>query len=182
MRVITGKAGGKSLDTLKGLEVRPTVARVKEALFSSIQFEVQGSRVLDLFAGSGQLGIECLSRGAKAVTFVDNSKYSLGVVEKNLKNCGFRENFTLINSDSILYLSNCNGIFDIVFLDPPYNSDCIERALSVLPSVLSDNAVVICETPYLKVMPDKAGDFSLVKSKKYGKTKLTYYRKSSENI
>lgn len=180
MRVITGTAGGRPLKTLSGQDVRPTVAKVKEALFSSIQFEVEGAKVLDLFAGSGQLGLECLSRGAQSVTFVDASKASLSVVEGNLSYCGLLQGATLIHRDSIAYLSSCSEYFDIVLLDPPYNTDLVDRSLELLSSLTSSSAVVVCETPATKELPESVGELTLTKTKKYGSSRLTYYRKVEE--
>ena len=178
MRVITGVAAGKPLDTLEGLDVRPTVSRVKEALFSSIQFEIPGSTVIDLFAGSGQLGLECLSRGARRAVFVDNSKRSLDIVRRNLEKCSLQSSAQLVNSDSISYLKTCSECFDIALLDPPYNSGLIESALPLLVQKMAQDAVIICESPFERELPEKVGDFKICKFKKYGKTKLTYYRRS----
>ena len=118
MRIITGIARGKRLETLEGNDVRPTPERVKEALFSIIQFQIEGRRVLDLFAGSGQLGIEALSRGAKQAVFVDASKKSLDVVRRNLEHSGLQDYAQVHQMDFESFLMREQGKFDLVFLDP----------------------------------------------------------------
>ena len=120
MRVITGTARGRVLRTLEGEDVRPTTDRVKEAVFSIIQFEIEGRRVLDLFAGSGQLGIEALSRGAASATFVDMSKDSLSTVKYNLEHTKLGDNAKVVQTDALSFLKLTKDKFDIVFLDPPY--------------------------------------------------------------
>ena len=117
MRVITGTARGRVLRTLEGEDVRPTTDRVKEAVFSIIQFEIEGRRVLDLFAGSGQLGIEALSRGAASATFVDMSKDSLSTVKYNLEHTKLGDNAKVVQTDALSFLKLTKDKFDIVFLD-----------------------------------------------------------------
>ena len=130
MRVITGTARGRRLITLAGDTVRPTSSRVKEALFSILQFELEGRRVLDLFAGSGQLGIEALSRGAKSCTFVDASRESLGVTEKNLDSTGLRASAKTVLSDAVAYLDRTDAVYDVVFIDPPYRAGLLPAAMA----------------------------------------------------
>ena len=125
MRVITGTARGRVLRTLEGEDVRPTTDRVKEAVFSIIQFEIEGRRVLDLFAGSGQLGIEALSRGAASATFVDMSKDSLSAVKYNLEHTKLGDNAKVVQTDALSFLKLTKDKFDIVFLDPPYASSLV---------------------------------------------------------
>ena len=119
MRIITGTARGRRLMTLQGDAVRPTPERVKEALFSMLQFQLEGRRVLDLFAGSGQIGLEALSRGAREVVFVDASRESVSVVEKNIQSTGLSRGAKVVPMDSLLFLQRKNEPFDIAFLDPP---------------------------------------------------------------
>ena len=168
MRVITGIARGRKLVTLEGEEVvRPTTDRVKEAMFSIIQFDIPGKSVLDLFAGSGQLGIEALSRGAEKAVFVDKSAEAFSVVKQNLKTCGLSDKATVINSDS----------FDIILIDPPYSRQMAETALSIVDGVLKDGGIVMCETDYREDLPEEVGDIKKFKEYKYSKTKLTTYKK-----
>ena len=132
MRVITGIARGRKLETLPGEDVtRPTTESVKEAVFSMIQFEIEDKNVLDLFAGSGQLGIEALSRGAKKCTFVENNKQAYNVIENNIKHCKLEQSARIVMSDACAFLSRRDS-FDIAFLDPPYKQGIIEKCLPLL--------------------------------------------------
>lgn len=180
MRVITGIARGRNLETLPTDDVRPTYDRVKEAMFSIIQFEIEGRRVLDLFAGSGQLGIEALSRGAESATFIDNSKKSIDVVRRNLATVKMSDKATVIQADAVSFSANCAGRFDIAFLDPPYDSGLIEKALPNVAMKMTDGGVIVCETEIHETLPESAGDFKIYRDYKYGKTKITVYRR--ENI
>lgn len=179
MRVITGTARGRRLITLEGDEVvRPTTDRIKEALFSIIQFEIEGASVLDLFAGSGQLGIEALSRGAKKATFIDKSRDAFEVVKQNLKITGLFTQAVVLNSDSLAFLLNTKEKYDIIFIDPPYNKGLVEKALPDAANVCNDNGIIICETDRPEKLPETAGDFVKYKEYNYSKTKLTTYRKN----
>ena len=178
MRVITGTARGRNLLTLEGEEVRPTAQRIKEAIFSAIQFEVEGRRVLDLFAGSGQLGIEALSRGAHCATFVDQNKSSIDVIGQNLKSTQLDKNTIVKNLDAMSFLATTKDVFDIAFLDPPYNRDFIGKALQLLCKNMAKGGVIICETPFSEDLPQSVGDFSVFKEYKYGKVKITIYREN----
>ncbi len=182
MRVITGSARGRVLKTLQGDDVRPTTDRVKEAVFSIIQFEIEGRRVLDLFAGSGQLGIEALSRGAQSVAFVDISKDSVSTVKYNLEHTRLSENARVFQTDALSFLKLGSEVFDIVFLDPPYNSGLLEKALELLPDRVAAGGVVMCETPFGADLPDSVGSLTRAKSYKYGKIMITVYRKESVEI
>ena len=177
MKVITGYARGRNLATLPGADVtRPTTQSTKEALFSSIQFEIEGKRVLDLFAGCGQLGIEALSRGASHCTFVESNRQAYNTVESNIKLCKMEHSSQLVFSDAVSFLSRKNQ-FDIAFLDPPYNKGLILDCLSKLVGSMSNDGVIICESDNREKLPQTVGDWSVSKQKKYGKSKLTYYRK-----
>lgn len=165
MRVITGIARGKRLKTLEGLDVRPTSEKVKEAVFSIIQFELSGARVLDLFAGCGQLGIEALSRGAKSAVFVDKSRASLNCVKENVEACGFTSLSRLVNADALDYLKSAPE-FDIALLDPPYRLGLIESSLELLEQKISAGGTVVCEHEAGLKLPEKVG--RLVKKREYG--------------
>lgn len=180
MRVITGSARGRRLNTPSGLDVRPTVDRVKEGIFSAIQFDIEGRRVLDLFAGSGQLGIEALSRGAAHCTFADNSKASVGCIKSNISTCGFEDKSTVLSTDSVSFISTCNDTFDIAFLDPPYKSGLYEKVLPPLVKRMSDYGVIFCEHLPEVELPKSVGDFSVCREYRYGKVIVTAYRKSGE--
>lgn len=176
MRVITGTARGKRLITREGEAVRPTSEKVKEALYSVIQFQIEGRRVLDLFAGSGQLGIEALSRGAREAVFVDSSRESVNVVLKNLENCGLEENAQVEQMDCTLYLAKKNEPFDLAFLDPPYRIGILQRALPMVAKQMNTGGIIVCENPADEEMPGSAGDFTRTRSYRYGKIVLTLYR------
>lgn len=179
MRVITGSARGRNLKTLQGDDItRPTTQATKEALFSSIQFELEGKRILDLFAGCGQLGIEALSRGATFCTFVENNRQAYKIVEDNVNACGFSDKSQVVYSDAISFLSR-KGMFDIALLDPPYNKELVTNCLEKLTTNMADNGVIICETAKNEELPTKVNNWTVSKEKKYGKSKLTYYRKDN---
>lgn len=176
MRVITGLARGKRLTTPDGEDIRPTPERVKEALFSAIQFEIEGRRVLDLFAGTGQLGIEALSRGAREAVFVDASKNSLAVVQKNLENTDLLENAHIKNMDFASFLMQNGEPFDIAFLDPPYRTGLLRRALPMVAGRMNKGGTIICEYPCDDDIPETAGEFVRGRSYRYGKIQITFYR------
>ncbi|MCH5300514.1 MAG: 16S rRNA (guanine(966)-N(2))-methyltransferase RsmD [Ruminococcus sp.] len=176
MRVITGTAKGRRLETLSGEEVRPTTDKIKEAVFSIIQFHIQGRRFLDLFAGSGQMGIEALSRGAAEAVFVDNRKQAVEIVRKNLNTTKLADNAKVLNTDSIGFLSMKSGEFDIAFLDPPYNKGILQKALELLPQVMRKSGVILCENPVDEQLPEQLGDFILDRQYRYGKIKITTYK------
>ncbi len=149
MRVITGKAKGVRLDAPAGMHTRPTAERTKEAMFSMIQFEVEGRHVLDLFAGSGQLGIEAISRGAERAEFVDQSREAIDVIRKNLNKTRIAVESETFCSDYLSYLRHCRGKqFDLVFLDPPYALGAVPVALGELirRKLLLKGALILCET------------------------------------
>lgn len=178
MRVITGSARGKRLVTVSGNDiVRPTGEKVKEALFSSIQFEIEGRRVLDLFAGSGQLGIEALSRGAESSVFVDCNDASVKVVKQNLENTNLTEKSTVYKSDYATFALRCVHKFDIAFLDPPYKAGIITDAVSKTIPLMSDYGKIFCEHPVEIELPETIDSFSVNKIYRYGKTKITVYAK-----
>ena len=181
MRVITGTARGKRLVTREGGAVRPTPERVKEALFSIIQFEIEGRRVLDLFAGSGQLGIEALSRGAREAVFVDSSRESAEVVRKNVVSCGLEACARVENMDFAAFLIRAEKPFDIAFLDPPYRTGLLQQALPLVASHMNAGGTIFCENPADEEMPEQAGEFCCTRSYRYGKIRLTIYRRKDGN-
>lgn len=181
MRVITGTARGRKLVTLEGESVRPTTDMVKEAMFSIIQFEIEGRKVIDLFSGSGQLGIEALSRGAASAVFVDSSRDALNVTEKNLSDTGLRHLSKTVLSDSLSYLDRTAERYDIAFLDPPYAAGLMEKAVEYLAPHMNDGGIMVCETSANEVLPEVLAGF-ISKRYKYGKIALTVYRKEAENV
>lgn len=176
MRVITGSQRGRKLLTLEGNDVRPTTDKVKESIFNIIQFDVPDAKIIDLFAGSGQLGIEALSRGAESCVFVDSSAKSIAVVEENLKLTSFREKAKTVRSDSLSYLDRVIEKYDIALLDPPYKAGLMEDAIERVAPHIEENGVIVCETGSEEVLPENLDGFTS-KRYKYGKIALTVYRK-----
>ena len=179
MRVITGKARGVQLKTPEGMLTRPTTDRVKEALFSIIQFEIPGKRVLDLFGGTGQLGIEALSRGAKHAVFVDAREEACRLIRENLRRTRLEADATVVRSDYLEYLSCCREKFEIIFLDPPYAEVFLENALKRITEIdiLQSGGIIITERPLGKALPYEFGGYTRSKDYKYGKTLLAIYRR-----
>ena len=180
MRVITGKARGIQLKTPQGMLTRPTADRVKEALFSIIRFDVANARVLDLFGGTGQLGIEALSRGAAFCEFVDSAPAAMKVVRENVRSCALEEKAAFHQKDFLSFLSTASGKYDLVFLDPPYASGNLERALEYITEIdiVSRNGIMICESPADRSLPDLPAPYEKGRDYRYGKIKLTLYRRS----
>lgn len=181
MRVITGTARGRRLQELEGLETRPTTSRVKEGMFSALQFEIEGRRVLDLFAGTGQLGIECLSRGAASAVFVDQRKDAVQAIRTNLKETRLVDGATVVQGDSIEYLKSCGqGSFDLVFLDPPYASGLRQEALRILceKDILAPDGIIVAESPTDQKVPPLSEPYRIWRSYRYGRIALTVYRRA----
>lgn len=178
MRVITGTARGHRLKTLDGNDVRPTADRIKEAIFSVIQFDLEGRRMLDLFAGSGQMGIEALSRGAASAVFVDSAQSSIAVVRDNLTECGLLGRAEIVRSDALTYLTPRVGRreFDYAFLDPPYGKGILQDVLPSVASVMKSGGAIICECPLHEALPERVGDFRVDREYRYGKIRITFYR------
>ena len=179
MRVITGKARGVNLKTPDGMQTRPTTDRVKEALFSIINFDIPGARVLDLFGGTGQLGIEALSRGAKSATFVDAGDAACKLIRENLRRTKMEADGKVVRSDYMDYLNRCREQYDIIFLDPPYAEVFLENSLKRITEIdiLQSGGIIVTERPLGKDLPWEFEGFSRSKDYKYGKTLLTIYRK-----
>ena len=178
MRIITGKARGRKLATPANNDIRPTTDNVKESIFNIIQFDIEGRKVLDLFAGTGQLGIECLSRGAESAVFIDQSRESVKLVKENLKTCGLEG--TVLQMDAVSFLNGC-GKFDLVFIDPPYDSPLYEKVLETvnLVDILSDGGIIICEASRDRQLPELQAPYKKVREYVYGKVKLCKYTKES---
>lgn len=178
MRIITGTQRGKKLTALEGEQVRPTTDRVKEALFNILQFDLEGRRFLDLFAGSGQIGLEALSRGAVFATFVDSSREAVRTVEKNVAATGFAECARVVQTDFSAFLRGCQERFDLAFLDPPYENGTLEQALALVAEHMNPGGTIVCEHPQRQELPEATGIFLRGKSYRYGKIMLTVYRKN----
>ena len=179
MRVITGSARGRRLKTPENYDIRPTADNVKEAVFNILQFDVEGRRVLDLFAGTGQLGIEALSRGAASAVFVDRDRAAVQIVKENLKTCGLSG--TVLCADSLSYLRNC-GRFDLIFIDPPYDSGLYDEVLRTINQIdiLSEGGIMIVEARRETPLCDMTAPYRRLREYRYGKVKIcTYTRENS---
>lgn len=181
MRIITGKAKGTKLFTLEGDATRPTSERAKEALFSMIQFDIEGRRVLDLFAGSGQLGLEAISRGAAYCMFTDASAEAIGIVKKNIEKTRFAEQTKTLITDYRGFLRKSDGRegFDIIFLDPPYASDALTDALLRLyrTKLMRRGCLLVCESENgdMRIFdkePRLDGMYTSVRKSNYGRVHL----------
>ena len=179
MRVITGTARGRRLKTPENYDIRPTTDNVKEALFNILQFDIEGRRVLDLFAGTGQLGIECLSRGAASVTFVDQDRSAVRIVKDNLKTCGFSA--PVFQSDALRFLEQ-PGSFDLILIDPPYDAKLYEPVLERINAVdkLTDGGIILCEARRERQLPEMNAPYRKAKEYTYGKVKLCLYKKEPQ--
>ena len=182
MRVITGTARGRKLAALEGVEVRPTTDMVKEAMFSILQFEIEGAVVLDLFAGSGQLGIEALSRGAASAVFVEQRRDAARLVTENLKLTGLADRARVVNGDALSYLAGAGERFDIVFIDPPYADRLWESAISAIYrfDILANHGIMVCESPAERELPDLPAPYSKHRVYRYGKTRITTYHREED--
>ena len=179
MRVITGKARGIQLKTPDGMLTRPTADRVKEALFSIINFDLPEAKVLDLFGGTGQLGIEALSRGAKWAVFVDAREDACRLIRENLNRTKLTQNGAVVRSDYMDFLNRCKERFSIIFLDPPYAEQYLENAIKRITEIdiLETDGIIVTERPVGKEFPWEFDGYQRSKDYKYGKTLLTIFRK-----
>ena len=178
MRVVSGSARGRRLKTPEGYDIRPTTDNVKESLFNIIQFDIEGRRVLDLFAGTGQLGIEALSRGAASATFVDRDRDAIRIVKDNLKTCGFSAR--VLNEEAVGFLKRGER-FDVIFVDPPYDANLYEPVLETIKLIdnLTDGGIIVCEARRERILPDMPAPYRLRREYRYGKVKLAIYTKEA---
>ncbi len=183
MKIITGSKKGIWLDAPKGETTRPTSQRVKEAVFSALQFEIEGACVLDAFAGSGQLSLEALSRGAKKAVLAECDSNALKVIHSNIKKLSFEKLCTVLSGDILKNASRVASYapYDIVFLDPPYKSDLYEKTVKMLleKNMLTDNSKIVCEVSDKMIFPDIFNKFSK-KEYKHGNTKIVIFRNIME--
>ena len=182
MRVITGSARGRVLKELQGMETRPTTDKVKESVFNIVQFDVEGRRVLDLFGGTGQMGIEALSRGAAHATFVDLRKEAVGIIRENLSLTGFSDRATVVQGDYLAFLTRCRETFDVIFLDPPYETELLETAIAHIArhDLLNVHGMMIAEHPADKVLPALSAPYRMGRTYRYGKIAVTIYHRDGD--
>ncbi|MEE9231434.1 MAG: 16S rRNA (guanine(966)-N(2))-methyltransferase RsmD [Acidobacteriota bacterium] len=182
LRVIAGSAGGRRLRSLPGLEVRPTLDRVKQAVFSSLGVELKGARFLDLFAGTGAVGIEALSRGARSVVFVDNSRRCCDVLRQNLEDCGLEGRARVIQSDwesALVELRHPGEPFDIAYVDPPYSRTGEAQILEAAAGLTTPNGCLLFEHLLRNAPPERVGDRVRGRTAPYGQTAITWYLRAN---
>lgn len=179
MRIIAGSARGRRLKELPGMDTRPTTDKVKESIFNIIQFDIEGRRVLDLFAGTGQLGCEALSRGAAYVTFVDQSREAVRVVKENAALVADPDRFEVLQRDALGFVQSRPGKYGLVFLDPPYRTGLMEKALEAIVGIdiVSEHGIIVCETGLEEVLPTLPSPYEMGREYRYGKIKLTLYHR-----
>ena len=180
MRVITGFAKKKPLLGLNRNILRPTTQKVKEAMFSIIKMQIKDSVVLDLFSGSGQLGIEALSQGAKHCTFVDISKKAHIVEIKNLKSTNLFKKATVVLCNGLNYIKKTKEKFNIIFLDPPYDANLLEKAIELSEPKLEENGLLVCEHKKCLNITNYFKNISLQKQYSYGRIGLSIYKKAAD--
>ncbi|MCF0121582.1 MAG: 16S rRNA (guanine(966)-N(2))-methyltransferase RsmD [Oscillospiraceae bacterium] len=179
MRVISGTARGRRLKEPVGMDIRPTTDLVKESLFNIIQFDIENARVLDMFAGTGQLGIEALSRGAESAVFIDESAAAIKIIGENVAASGMSSRAKVLRADALKLVGSL-GKFDLIFLDPPYDTNLIKSALGLVLQfdILNENGIIIAETRAEYPSPEIAAPYSIIKEYKYGRIKLIKYGRS----
>lgn len=181
MRIIAGKARGRKLIPPATMETRPTLDRVKEAMFSTVQNYLRDAVVIDVFAGTGSLGLEAASRGAKEVYLVDMSKATFPLLKENVENLKFDDFCFPLNKDSYEVLRECatkNKIFNVIFIDPPYCKEMIPEAFKIIGdnNLLDKEGIIITKIDSIEEIYEGYGDIKLFKSKKYGNTTVCYYK------
>jgi 16S rRNA (guanine(966)-N(2))-methyltransferase RsmD len=182
MRIISGSAKGRKLKQPVGFNIRPTGDKVKESIFTIIQFDIEGRCVLDLFAGTGQFGIEALSRGASSAVFVDSASESIKLIRENIKLCGFSELSAVYARDALRFLENDNK-FDIIFVDPPYNTSLADRAVDKIVEFdkLNINGIIMCESKVGMSHTQIVPPYFLVKEYKYGSVIISKITRKNNN-
>ena len=177
MRVITGIAGGRKLKSPEGESVRPTTDHVKQAMFNILQFDLEGRRILDLFGGTGQLGIEALSRGAREVVFTDSSRTSVQLIRENLKRCGLEGK--VLQTDALSYLARGEK-FDVIFIDPPYDGGLYQAVLERINAVdnLTEGGIIVCEARAGTELPELSAPYFKLRERRYGNVKICIYSKN----
>ena len=186
MRIIAGKARGHKLIPPATMETRPTLDRVKEAMFSSIQLYIPDGVVLDVFAGTGSLGLEAASRGAKEVYLFDKSDATYPLLKQNVMNLKFEDFCFPIKTDAydgMNSLANKNKKFDIIFIDPPYCREMIPEAIKVIVknNMLKEEGIIVTKIDSIEEIYEGYSKIKLLKSKKYGNTTVCYYKYYEEN-
>jgi 16S rRNA (guanine966-N2)-methyltransferase len=183
MRIIAGSLKGRTIHAPRGLTVRPTSDKVREALFDILQNRIAGASLLDLFAGVGAVGIEALSRGAAWVTFVEKSRMHCKFLERNLNEHRLSDRSSIYNMDAMTFLAHppCGPArYDLIFLDPPYRSELLRKALPMIASsdIITTEPLIIVEHHHKQMIEEKAGDLKLLRQRRYGETVLSFLTKA----
>ena len=186
MRVVSGeKRGLKLCDVPPAVTCRPTADRVKEAMFDIVRFRLQG-RVLDLFGGTGQLGIEAISNGCESAVICDNNADSIALINRNVTKAGFNDRITVLHTDYKRFIKNNakRGEFDVIFLDPPYNCELLEKAMNYIDEygILAEGGIIIAESAMETVLPETFGGLKMEKSYRYGTVAVRIYSYPKEEI
>ena len=184
MRIISGSARGAKLYTLEGMNTRPTLDRVKEPLFNILNFDLENAVVLDLFAGSGALGLEAISRGAKKAIFCEKNRNAIEIIEKNIEKTRFTNKSLLIKNDfekGLTYINNQNIKVDIVFIDPPYKTDLAKKSVEKILDIdiLNDNFIMVIETDEPERILNDIEDMNITvyDKRKYGRVSIIFLSK-----
>ena len=182
MRIITGEYRGRKLETPIGYDVRPTTDKVKEAIFNLLQNDIYGAVCVDLFAGTGSLGLEALSRGAEKCYFCDNARASLNLIKTNVKICKAEDKSVILAGDYTKTLTRIREKADIIFLDPPYHDGLYENCLSLIEELdlLHDDGIIVAEHDKYDEMPEQVGNLVKVKERRYGKIIVSIYQYAVE--
>lgn len=178
MRIITGLARGKKLGTVAGMSTRPTTDRVKESIFNIIQFDIEGRVALDLFCGSGQMGLEAVSRGARLCTFVDSDRRAIAATEGNIAVCGFEERCQLQSGDALAFVGRQKPqSFGLIFLDPPYGGGLLGKALDGIFrfDILQQGGIIVCESDSKDALPQPEAPYRMLKEYIYGRTRIVTF-------
>jgi 16S rRNA (guanine966-N2)-methyltransferase len=186
MRIITGIAKGRRIKAPEGMDTRPTTDRVKESLFNIISKKIFEAKVLDLFAGTGNLGLESISRGAHKCTFVESTKATLKILRENIEGLDFQDKSEVYSQDAfaaLKILSRNNEKYDLIFLDPPYSKGFVNKAIKEIDELdlLSDDGIVVSEYDMIDPIPDSIGKIKIYRTEKYGKTKISFWSKEDSN-
>ncbi len=179
MRIITGSLKGRRLKTPKNDKIRPTSDKVKEAIFSMLFDEFYAEPVCDLFAGTGNLGLEALSRGASRCYFADSQKESLSIIKSNIEYCNIGDRAILLSGDYAVALQRIREKLAVIFLDPPYDANYMPSAINMIDSLdlLRDGGLIVAEHSISEKLEDSIGGFEKIKEKEYGKIAVSIYRK-----
>lgn len=181
MRIIAGRAKGRKLLSLPGADTRPTTDRTKESVFNIIQFDIEGRHVLDLFAGSGQMGIEALSRGAASATFVELNAKAAAVIRSNLERAAFTGAGRVVTGEAVGFLKGCTEKYDLIFLDPPYATKLFAKALNAIMAfdICREGGIILGECGRDETAPDAGPPYRKGRDYGYGRTLISLYHRQS---